>query len=276
MKEKIKDEKNKIVLRVLKPEKEEIPLNKNSNVFANEKDSPAFQMSPIKKNLVDFQDESCFSMYKEMREIDREIDRKIDEKSKQFKNLKKKTEKMKEQINQSSNKNGNNYLNSYRTLTEEDIEDHNKNTNISDKFFENLKTQPQSLIYNTSGQDSYQIHSNKKNNQKTNNYNDLLFFSNNIMSSNIRQKKNSNSKKNLKEINRELEIMCSKNQLNYSGGLDIDISNNSNNNHILNDRSKIPFRFNNKSEISIQTDTPASNSIWSKFFGFFGTFKCGS
>jgi serine/threonine protein kinase len=298
-KNKSKENKNKIVLRVEKPQKEELSKEKEknennlcsqqtkSNCFNNTMGQMTIPESPIKKYQQSIYNDSCFSMYKEMKEIDREIDKKLIESDKQFENFKKRNAKIKENLmHNSKNESTYNLGNNYDYDCESPLNNNQKKYDSSSKIFENLKTQPQSMLYNSNIEISQRpdnkvsengekilIHPEKK--IHSNNYNDLIYSN---MGKNLRSdKKSSQSKKNLKMVNKEVALI-EKKKLNYSDCLNFDESLYTNLNPMNMDISKSGrYGLSNKSEMSIQTDTPQpSNSIWSKFFGFLGAFKCGS
>ncbi len=301
-----KPNRNKIVLRVEKPHKEDLSPrekeNKNpkeqtqTNCFDNTVGQLAFGESPIRKHQQSIYNDSCFSMYKEMKEIDREIDKKLQENHKEFEHFKKRNEKMKEQMLQSSvcNYNKNESVFNFKNDQEEgllpDTSFNNKQKfDSSSKLFENLKTQSQSLLYqsniaetaektektNYEKNDKIMMNSEKKVFTPNGNYNDLMYCNLAPRSSNPKMKKASQSKKTLKQINKDLENINNK-KLNYSDVLNFEESILSNFNPMDMDQ-KPRYHLNNKSEMSIQTDTPVPpKSIWSRFAGLFGAFKCGS
>ena len=72
-------------------------------------------------------------------------------------------------------------------------------------------------------------------------------------------------------------MICNNNVNNTcdSAAVGVNQLNLSENNENVNLLSKINIKALNKSEMSMQTDTPINNSIWNKYFGFLGAFKCG-
>jgi serine/threonine protein kinase len=306
--------KNKIVLRM---EKNEVPNPIEDQVpyGGDTRTGLTLQMSPIRKNLVSY-DDSNFSMLREVKEFDKEIDRNIEEKYRRLESLWKKSEKIKEELNKHEEKFKNKSNKNKFQLNQNEEDDleldtnefsTNKGNNYNEnlKYIENSKNQQKILIsdipnkantpgnyFNRSDDNKFKNNlehnikpvKSKNNNLVIDNYNDEIYRDSDIRASKYKKitvEKNlcNSGKKTLKKINQEMEALCNTKELNNSDTIQIEVSRNSKENHILNENVKIPFRFLYKDELtSPEKQVPKTpETFWNKIFGFLGgTFKCGN
>ena len=232
--------KNKIVLKVEKVDKGNVclpPKNDNYDFVSKNSITESKLLSPIKQ-VKDECDESTFSMFKEMREIDSQLNATL----KKIKAFPRHIQKIQKSIDKSDG------IKKCNTLHDKHIKHDSYNG------YENEKTQP--TINN----------SNVKydNNNSNNNLNEQIFFGNKLRESNQKFKKVKTTK-NLKDVNKELESL-------YASKFDnnCEVSTNEINTPLNIEKGRY--------EISTQTENKNSSCVGDKnwsFFGFLKIFKCG-